>query len=211
MAAPRVLLFVGLLAVAAGVSEGGITLGSFRKTIRVSKAVVAARARAFQQSLSTALYAIVADTSGAIGEKYAEDADATGSCTFALETATNVSVRITITNMAGTPPPFKSYIRIGEGPYIDRVVIGVPDEIAPGTGWTETPGVDGDGNTVVTWSLITYWDETTLFPRIPGWTLNQIFAFLDADANSFFCTIHTAAFRRGANRGNFTVYTPPTV
>jgi len=40
-----------------------------------------------------------------------------------------VSTRIDITNMEGVAPPFRMNIRIGEGPYLNRVVLGVPDDL----------------------------------------------------------------------------------
>lgn len=85
----------------------------------------------------------------------------------------NVTAKISITNMTGLPPPFKSYIRIGEGPYINRVVLGLPDETTGG--WTATPVLDENGvNISTTYTLITSWTETDLFPRIPGWNLSSV-------------------------------------
>lgn len=85
-------------------------------------------------------------------------------------TSTNVTARVTINNMAGTGPPFKTYIRIGEGPYINRVVLGIPDINA---GWANTTSTVG-GVTTQTYTLITSWTEKDFFPRIPGWTLEEV-------------------------------------
>lgn len=203
MAAMRAVLLVALLA--ASIATGSaLTLGQItRKTYRVSAAVARARAAAFQQSLEAAIWRIDASTAGEPDKLYAEDLGANGQCVFALTNATTIASQVIIRNMSGVPPPFKTYIRIGDGPYINRVVLGLPDVLTPGTGWSTF----NDTSNITTWTLITSWQETDLFPRIPGWTLSQLFDFMGADANAFFCTIHTLSYKKGANRGNFTLTT----
>jgi hypothetical protein len=151
------------------------------------RALYAARLRqaAADANASQAIGCVLQYTGGL----YAKDPYGFGQIYMFQPNATSIYLYTQVNNLTGVMPPFTSYIRILDGLYKYRIVLGPPTFY-----WIHVPGS-------YTYEQFLIWDETDLFPRAPGWTMQQYFNdFLLKAPQEFFIAVHTVKYIKGALR-----------